>query len=89
MEPLYAILVGLAIGMQLTAIYFIYKIMTRHTIATLPYIFIGTSLLITTITRVDNFVHFLTLNDRTIVLTTASLLIMIGFGYMYVYTRKL
>lgn len=88
MTPFLAILVGLAIGMQSVAIFYVVKIMLRKFTPTFPYILIACSLFLTTMTRIDNFMHFLDINERTVLLTISSVLMMIAFSKIYSLIKK-
>ena len=88
MTPFVAGLVGLAIGCQIVAIGYVIRIALKRFTPTLPYILIAVALTSTTITRIDNFMQILNIEQRTILLTLSSVFLMIAFIKIYSLLKK-
>lgn len=89
MQIIQSILIGVAIGVQMTTIYYTIRIMQKRLISTLPYLLIAISIFLTTITRIDNFVLVLSLFQRTLILTVASVLMYLAFRKLWLSVKKI
>jgi len=88
MTPFVASLVGLAIGCQIVAISYVIRIAKKRFTPTFPYILIAVALMSTTITRIDNFIQILNIEQRTILHTLSSVFLMIAFIKIYSLLKK-
>jgi len=88
MTPFISSLVGLAIGCQIVAISYVIRIAKKRLTPTFPYTLIAVALTSTTITRIDNFIQILNMDQRTILHTLSSVFLMIAFMKIYSLLKK-
>lgn len=83
MDVFINILGGLTIGVQLTGLYLLTKILLRKETPTLPYIFLLIGMLIILLIKLDFILHFLNPTLRLILQFGTSVTLTIGFGLIY------
>lgn len=82
------IVVGFTIGIQITAMFFILRIILKKNVPTTPYILLLVAMLFVTIIKLDYVFHFITSTSRIIYQAGTSIFFMVGFINIYSLLNK-